>query len=258
MTSTAPLSKPISGLVITFNEEKNIENCIKSLQCVCDDIVIVDSLSSDNTVALAKQLGATVVEQKFLGDGPQRSAGLPYCKHDWILNLDADERLEDDCIKVIKTLDFNKSTTDVYELRRHNYIGDKLTLYAGQYPDYVARLFNKKTANFSNKQTHTKVQGLCHKRLNAHITHYSYSDYADLFARQCKYATQTGRELGESSHPISPVSPVIHGTWSFFRHYFLKKGFLAGHLGLNISMAKSMGSFLKYVVAIDSRNKKNR
>ena len=110
------------------------------------------------------------------------------------------------------------------------------------YPDYVARLFNKKTANFSNKQTHTKVQGLCHKRLNAHITHYSYSDYADLFARQCKYATQTGRELGESSHPISPVSPVIHGTWSFFRHYFLKKGFLAGHLGLNISMAKSMNA----------------
>lgn len=259
MCKTVTKKSQISGLVITLNEENNIADCIKSLQCVCDDIVIVDSFSTDNTAAIAKQLGATVLVQKFLGDGPQRSAGLPHCKHEWILNLDADERLEKDCVDFIRSLNLKTLPTDVYEFRRLNYIGNKLTRHAGQYPDYVARLFNKTSANFSNKQTHTKVQGHSHIKVNAHITHYSYTDYADLYTRQCRYAVQMGKELGKTNQSfISPFSPIIHGTWSFFRHFLLKKGFLAGFLGLNISMAKSMGSFIKYVVAIDQQKKRSR
>ena len=246
-------TKFISGLIITLNEEKNIEDCIKSLFKVCDDIVVVDSFSSDKTSEIAKKLGATVVLQKFLGDGPQRSVGLHYCKHDWVLNLDADERLEKDCIEAIENLNLINSSCDVYEFKRNNYIGKKLTKYAGQYPDYVARLFNKSTADFTPKKTHTKVIGHSSKKINAHITHYSYSDYADLFTRQCKYATQIGKELGKSKKNIPSYSPILHCTWSFIRHFILKRGFLAGYLGLNISIAKSLGSYIKYVVAIDTQ-----
>jgi len=84
----------ISGLVITYNEEKNIGKCIDALFKVCDEVIIVDSLSKDKTVEIAESKGAKVISQAFLGDGPQRTHGLPYCKNDWVLNLDADEFLE--------------------------------------------------------------------------------------------------------------------------------------------------------------------
>ena len=91
----------ISGLVITFNEEKNIGKCIDALFEVCDEVIIVDSLSTDNTVKIAEEKGAKVISQKFLGDGPQRTHGLPFCKNDWILNLDADEFLDKDAKEFI-------------------------------------------------------------------------------------------------------------------------------------------------------------
>jgi len=96
----------ISGLVITFNEEKNIGKCIDALFKVCDEVIIVDSKSKDETVAIAESKGAKVISQAFLGDGPQRIVGLPYCKNNWILNLDADEFLDKDAIAFIEKGDF--------------------------------------------------------------------------------------------------------------------------------------------------------
>lgn len=243
----------ISGLVITYNEEQNIASCISSLRNVCDDIVVVDSCSSDRTVSIAESLGVTVITQPFLGDGPQRIKGLEFCKHDWVLNLDADERLEDDSVSQILKIDLSKDDYDVYEFRRHNLIGGKFTKFAGQYPDYVARLFNQNTANFSSVSTHTRVKGLKHKNLNAHIRHYSYKDYADLFQRQCKYANWMATEYIEQNKKISVFSPFIHGVWSFTRHYVVKFGFLAGLDGLTISVAKATGAYLKYAQAYSKK-----
>lgn len=248
----------ISGLVITFNEEHNIAECIASLNKVCDDIVVVDSCSSDKTVSIAEALGAKVISQPFLGDGPQRIKGLQYCKHDWVLNLDADERLEDDALNQISAIDFSNKTYDVYEFRRHNLIGGKFTKYAGQYPDYVARLFNKNTANFSPVSTHTRVKGQKHKTLASHILHYSYKDYADLFQRQCKYANWMAKEYATKNRNVSVFAPFIHGTWSFFRHYFVKLGFIAGVDGLTISIAKAIGAYLKYAQALQLSKKNNQ
>ena len=91
----------ISGLVITYNEEKNIGKCIDALFKVCDEVIIVDSLSKDRTVEIAKEKGGIVISKAFLGDGPQRTHGLPHCKNDWILNLDADEFLDTDAEEFI-------------------------------------------------------------------------------------------------------------------------------------------------------------
>ncbi|MGL5161094.1 MAG: glycosyltransferase family 2 protein, partial [Plesiomonas shigelloides] len=124
-----------SGLVITFNEEKNIQACLASLQQVCDDIVVVDSGSQDRTCELARAAGATVVTSvPFLGDGPQRSHGLPFCRHDWVINLDADERLDDDLVAYLQSTDVSALGVDAIENRRKNYIGQRTTPYAGQYP----------------------------------------------------------------------------------------------------------------------------
>lgn len=249
-------SKNISGLIITFNEEKNIAECIKSLQTICDDIVIVDSCSKDKTVEVAKSLGATVITQPFLGDGPQRIFGLSFCKHDWVLNLDADERLGEDLIDWIQTISLENSSVDVFEFRRNNYIGRSITKFAGQYPDYVARLFNRSTASFSPVRAHTRVQGKSYQKTNTHLIHYSYKNFSDLFKRQCTYATWGAEELAKASDHISPLSPFAHGTWSFIRHYFFKLGFLAGLDGLSISIAKATGAYLKYAHAIEILNNK--
>lgn len=253
-------SLKISGLIITFNEAENIRECIRSLREVCDDCVVVDSNSADKTQEIAKAEGATVIVQPFLGDGPQRILGLPYCKHEWVFNLDADERLEEDCIRKIQSLQLGLDGTDVYELRRHNFIGEQITPYAGQYPDYVARLFNKTTAHFSPVKAHTRVKGRRHCYLDCHIRHFSYKDYSDLFLRQCKYATWGAEEIVKNGRKPSFLTPFIHGSWSFIRHYFLKRGFLAGNLGLTISIAKAAGAYLKYAHACElaQRRRENR
>ena len=247
----------ISGLVISFNEEHNIRDCIRSLRKVCDDIVVVDSFSTDKTVEIARSEGATVLCQEFLGDGPQRIKGLTQCKHQWVLNLDADERLENDAINTIDTLNFESTDFDVYEFRRKNFIGCRTTKYAGQYPDYVARLFNREKASFSPVKVHTRVRGRNHKKLACHIRHYSYKNYADLFFRQAKYASWMAEEYVKKGVTFSSLTPFIHSSWTFIRHYFLKLGFLAGLDGLSISVAKAMGTYLKYVYAIELEQKKD-
>ena len=115
----------ISGLVITYNEEKNIQRCVKTLFKVCEEVIIIDSNSSDKTAEIAEKHGAKVYYQKFLGDGLQRRHGLQFCKNDWILNPDTDEFLDEDALKFINSKSFETDIYDGYEFRRTNYLADE-------------------------------------------------------------------------------------------------------------------------------------
>jgi glycosyltransferase involved in cell wall biosynthesis len=243
----------ISGLVITFNESKNIVECLRSLKRVCDDIVVVDSNSSDDTVALAQAEGAQVISQVFLGDGPQRSVGLPYCRHAWVLNLDADERLEDDLVAYLQQTDLDTLGVDAVETRRRNFVGQRTTRYGGQYPDYVLRILNRHKADFKPVVAHTRVQTDKVGRTDAHIRHYSYRDYADIFTRACLYANWMAKELAASDKAVAGWHPALHGTTAFLKHYVAKAGFMAGLDGLTISLGKALASYLKYARALEIR-----
>jgi glycosyltransferase involved in cell wall biosynthesis len=243
----------ISGLVITFNESKNIVECLRSLALVCDDIVVVDSNSTDDTAELVRAAGAQVVLQAFLGDGPQRSAGLPHCRHDWVLNLDADERLEDDLVAYLQRTDLAALGVDAVETRRRNFVGQRTTRHGGQYPDYVLRIFNRRQADFSPVVAHTRIQAAKVGRCEAHIRHYSYRDYADIFSRACLYANWMGKELAASKKTVRPWHPALHGCSAFIKHYFVKTGFMAGLDGLTISLGKALASYLKYARALEIR-----
>jgi glycosyltransferase involved in cell wall biosynthesis len=234
-----------SGLVIALNEAHNIAECIASLRQVCDDVVVVDGGSRDDTAELARRAGATVIAQvPFLGDGPQRSLGLRHCRHDWVVNLDADERLDEDLVAELKA--GGEWNVDALECARRNYVGGRFTPYAGQYPDYVCRVFDRRRADFAPIKTHSRVQAKSTRRLDGHITHYSYRDYDDLFARANKYSSWQAEEMLAHGRSASLATATVHGAAAFVKHYFFKRGFLAGVDGLTISVAKAMTSFLKY------------
>ena len=236
----------ISGLVITFNEEKNIGKCIDSLFKVCNEVIIVDSLSSDNTVKIAEEKGAKVISQKFLGDGPQRTHGLPFCSNDWILNLDADEFLDTDSIKFIEKGNFLTDPFDAYSFRVKNFLQEKVIDFAGWYPDYKIRFFNKKTALPSEDKVHQKIIATNVKKLKTHILHYGSHSFFQIIAKKNQYAQWNAEQLYDAGKRVSCFKPVVNGLVSFIRCYFFKKGIINGIDGLTISLTQGYFSYIKY------------
>ncbi|MGG5577230.1 glycosyltransferase family 2 protein [Myroides sp. C15-4] len=240
----------ISGLVITFNEEKNIGKCIDALFQYCDEVIIIDSNSKDNTVEIAKSKGAQVYLQAFLGDGPQRSHGLQYCKNDWIMNLDADEFLDVDALAFIQSKAYENSPYDGFKFRVKNFLGDKLINFSGWYPDSKVRFFNKKTAHPSADITHQYIVTTNEKSVNVHILHYGWQNYKQVIDKKNQYSTWASQQMFEKGKKVSAFKPVLNGTVSFIRCYFFKKGFLHGIDGLAFAIIQSFFSFMKYVKLI--------
>jgi len=236
----------ISGLVITFNEEKNIERCVKTLFKVCDEVIIIDSNSSDKTVEIAEKHGAKVYYQKFLGDGLQRRHGLQFCKNDWILNPDTDEFLDDDALEFINSKSFETDIYDGYEFRRTNYLADEKIDFAGWYPDYACRFFNKKTASPSGALAHQKVIGKNIKRVNVHLTHYAWSSFYQIIAKKNQYTDWQVEDLMKANKRASALTPITHGFSSFFSCYFLRRGIFNGLDGFTFSLIQSFFSYMKY------------
>lgn len=236
----------ISGLVITYNEEKNIGKCVDALFKVCDEVIIVDSLSKDNTVAIAKAKGAQVISQPFLGDGPQRIVGLPYCKNSWILNLDADEFLDLDAEKFIKGESFYNADFDAYSFKTKNFLQEKIINFAGWYPDRKVRFFNKNTASPSTDIVHQKVIYTKLKKLNVHLLHYGSHSFFQIIDKKNQYAQWNAEQLYNQGKRVSAFKPILNGLVSFIRCYFFKKGIINGIDGLTISLTQGYFSYIKY------------
>jgi glycosyltransferase involved in cell wall biosynthesis len=236
----------ISGLVITFNEEKMIGRCIDALFRFCDEVIIVDSFSTDLTVQIAKEKGAIVVQQVFLGDGPQRTFGLPYCKNDWILNLDADEFLDQDSIDFIIKKKYQSSDHDAFSFRVKNFLQDKLIDFAGWYPDYKIRFFNKNSAKPSDDKVHQKIIAKNPKKLKTHILHYGSHSFCQIIAKKNQYADWNAQQLFDEGKKVNSFKPVLNGLISFLRCYFFKKGIFNGIDGLTISLTQGYFSYIKY------------
>jgi glycosyltransferase involved in cell wall biosynthesis len=201
----------ISGLVITFNEEKNIGKCIDALFEVCDEVIIVDSLSADNTVKIAEEKGAKVISQKFLGDGPQRTHGLPFCKNDWILNLDADEFLDTDAKEFILKEKYLEGNYDAFSFRVKNFLADELIDFSGWYPDHKVRFFNKKTAQPSPAKVHQKIITTNEKKVAVHILHYGWDSFEQIVAKKNQYSTWHAQQLFDQGKRVGTLKPVING-----------------------------------------------
>ncbi|WP_267740469.1 glycosyltransferase family 2 protein [Myroides injenensis] len=240
----------ISGLVITYNEEKNIGKCIEELFQVCDEVIVIDSNSNDDTVKIATEKGAKVYLQSYLGDGPQRTYGLQFCKNDWIMNLDADEYLDKDAIQFIKEGSFYNKSYDAYSFRIKNYLGEKLIDFSGWYPDSKVRFFNKKTASPSTAMVHQHIVTTNEKKVKVHILHYGWQSYEQIIAKKNQYSTWHAQQLFNEGKKVSAFKPVLNGSVAFVRCYFFKKGIFNGIDGFAIALIQAFFSFMKYVKLI--------
>ncbi len=245
----------ISGNIITLNEENHIRECIASLQQICDEVIVVDSGSTDQTKAIAQEMGAKVIDQPYLGDGIQKNVALTHVSNDWVFSLDADERLTPELVQVIQNLNLDKTTFDAFSVRRRNLIGDRWIKYCGWYPDHFIRLYNHKKTRFADVKAHARVQTKNYKEIQADLIHYSYKHAGELFVKGDRFSTRGAKILFEKGRRGNSLSPVFHGSLAFFKKYILKLGFLGGVDGMTVALSAGINSYLKWAKLLQLQRK---
>lgn len=236
----------ITATIITLNEEENIADCITSARAVCDEVIVVDSLSTDRTTTIAAQEGATVISQAYLGDGPQKSFAVNKAENDWILSLDADERLEADAINAIQKVSLEDGNR-MYALRRRNFVGSKWIRAAGFYPDYVIRLYNRQHAGYETKKAHARVVGGRTINLNGHIRHNTYTSYEHWIARINQLSTRDAWAKHANGQRCGPAGAAMRAYFALFRKLILKRGVFQGADGWLVATTSMFHVYMKYM-----------
>ncbi|MBU2514491.1 glycosyltransferase family 2 protein [bacterium] len=239
----------LSAAIITLNEEQNIGDCIKSLDWV-DEIVVVDSLSTDNTKKVAKSLGAKVIDQAFLGHVKQKQLAVDSCSHDWIICLDADERITADLKKEIIQLFTNTPVdglSDGYTVARKSFHLGKWIMHGGWYPDRNIRLFNRKHGRWTGLNPHDVIEVRGKPgRLEGALQHFVFEDLAHNIRTNNSYSSISAKILFESGKKPSLPKLLFKPLGKFIETYFLKRGFLDGLPGFIISIGAAYSMFLKH------------
>lgn len=244
--------KPISGIITTLNEEHNILDAIRSLQQVCDEVVVVDSGSTDRTREIAQAAGAAVYVQPYLGDGIQKNVALKYVKNLWVLSIDADERLTPELVAKIDATDFEHTPYDGFALRRRNMVGSRWFKSCGWYPDYLVRLYRHDRLCFPEVKQHATVSTRNTCRWKADLIHYRYKNIGELFAKPGRnYSTRGAKILWNRGKRAHWWSPLWHGGAAFIVNYFVRGGILGGIDGLTLAKSIALNSYLKYAKLLE-------
>ncbi|WP_104697549.1 MULTISPECIES: glycosyltransferase family 2 protein [unclassified Helicobacter] len=239
------LSK-ISVAILVKNSEKTIKECLDALKNF-DEIILLDNLSDDNTLEIAKQFhNVKIYQSDFIGFGALKNLAISYAKNDWILSIDSDEVLDEDAIKSINDLKLDSHC--VYALSRKNHYNGEWIKACGWYPDYVKRLFNKKEVSFNSALVHESLnvpKNFQEIKLKGSIKHYSFKDITQLLAKMQHYSSLWAQQ---NPHRFSsPMIAILKGFWTFIRNYLFKRGFLYGYRGFVISICNGLGAFFKYM-----------
>lgn len=237
----------LSVIIITCNEAANIEDCLASV-AFADECIVVDSGSSDDTVALARAAGARVeVTPDWPGFGPQKNRALSLATGDWVLSLDADERVTPALAAEIQAIIANEHSRPAYEIPRLSSFCGKFIRHSGWWPDAVLRLFRRGTARFTDAAVHERVEPDGEVgRLKSHMLHYTYPDLAFAIQKMNRYSSDAAEMMYAKGRRASVVSALGHAVWTFTRIYVVRRGFLDGGHGFVLAALAAMGSFSRY------------
>ncbi len=240
---------PLSVCVITLNEEDNIRRCLSSVQWA-DEIVVVDSGSDDRTRGIAEAMGARVLHHEWPGHREQKQYATDRASHDWVLSLDADEKLDDELARSVRSV-FEGSPPDpgvCFEVNRlAEYLGE--WMYHGSWhPDWIVRLFNRTRTEWGGRNPHDRVLPAAEvRRLDGLLLHWPYEDISDHIDHINDYTTIMARELDDEGVTGGPLRGLLHGAAAWFKDYLLKGGFRGGRTGLLNSILHAFYTTMKYV-----------
>lgn len=237
----------MSVIVITKNEARNIEACLQSVS-FADQIVVLDSGSSDHTQELARHLGAEVMEDSdWQGFGVQKNRALDFARGDWVLSIDADERVTPSLRAEIVEL-LSTPLHDVYSIPRLSSYCGQYMMHSGWNPDHVTRLFRRGSATFSTDLVHEKI--LTNHSvgfLRAPLLHESFMNFEAVLDKANRYSTAGAQALHARGKSANVSKAIAHGAWAFFRTYFLRRGFLDGRMGLVLAISNAEGTYYRYL-----------
>ena len=243
--------KKISATIITLNEEDKIRQCLESLQDVADEIVVVDSLSTDNTKSICEEFGVRFIEQKWLGYSEQKNLANDIASHDWILSIDADEVLSEELKKSIlkiKDTDFDTDDDVVFSFNRLNNYCGKWIHHSGFYPDKKIRIWNRKIGKWEGIvheviKFSTKVKEV---HLKGDLLHYSYAKPEDFEKQVFKFAELRAQHYFDKGKKCASLLKIISPIYFFIQHYFFRLGFLDGKEGFVMCKVAAKATRHKY------------
>ena len=236
----------LSVILITFNEEENIRECLKSVSWV-DEIVVVDSKSTDKTCAIASEFTDKVFIEEWIGYSENKNIALYKTTGDWVLWIDADERVTPELAHEIKELIDINPYKNGFEIARRAFFLGRWIKHCGWYPGYVLRLFKKETAQFSDNKVHEGLELNGEKgRLKHDLLHYTDKDLDHYLWKFNRYTSYAAQELFEKGKKGGIGAIIFRPLFAFVKMYFLKKGFLDGVEGLMLCLLSSGYVAMKY------------
>jgi glycosyltransferase involved in cell wall biosynthesis len=233
--------------VITKNESKHIRNCLESV-CWVDEIIVLDSGSTDDTVAICQEYTDKVFVTDWPGFGVQKNRAIEKAACEWILSIDADESVSEALRQEIQEAIGQPRNIVAYQIpRRSSYCG-RFMRHSGWWPDYVIRLFQRGYARFSDDLVHERlvVQGAM-GRLTNPLIHRAFSDLEEVLETANAYSSAGARMLHYQHRRASLMDAVLHGLWSFFHTYIVRAGFLDGKEGFMLAVSNGEGTYYKYL-----------
>lgn len=239
----------VTAVIITYNEEKTIRRCLESLYSVADEIIVIDSYSTDQTKQVCEGHTIKFIEKKFEGYIEQKNFGNSLSTHDYILSLDADEALSPELQNSILELKMQVKMHDAYFVHRKNNYCGKWIRFSGWYPDKSIRLFNKTKGQWGGPTPHEYVvmnQGSSIERLNGDILHWSYETHREHQERSKHYAEMAAIYLHQKGVEVNAIMICIKPIFRFIKHYIIKFGFLDGKAGFQISKISALEVYHKY------------
>lgn len=251
------MDRKLSIIITTFNEAENITRCLDSIVDLADDILIVDSFSTDQTLTLAGTYPVRIEQRAYQGPADQKNWAIPQAKNEWILLLDADETATPNLRTEIQYLlnSTNGPEADAYWIGRDNFFLGQQIRFSGWQGDQVVRFFHRDHARYDNVQVHEEIitNGLKIARLSGRMNHYTFRNLDHYLDKTRRYARWSAQDHAAKTSNVRYYHLLIKPLFRFWKHFIIQQGFRDGKVGFIISVIMAWGVFLRYTYLLEKR-----